>query len=238
MLLCTKSHFVKSVKGTLAGEEGSGTPEERKESAAGLTQRIRDYATDESGLRPGPKVWTWTGSNLAKLDHDVEEAGSFESLVNGNSPRPGQRIVYVDGGFDLFSSGHIEFLRKVLSHEEEEGVKRGWNDPEQKEKRLKDFGEDYSPAYIVAGIHDDDVINKWKGLNYPIMNIFERGLCVLQCRVSHPNSYITLSPNEVLASTSMPSSFRLPLHQPNPIWRIYLWGCRMLFTTVQRRLSH
>lgn len=237
MLLCTKGHFVKSVKGTLAGEEGSGTPEERKESAAGLIQRIRDYATDESGLRPGPKVWTWTGSSLAKLDHDVEEAGSFESLVNGNSPRPGQRIIYVDGGFDLFSSGHIEFLRKVLSHEEE-GVKRGWNDPEQKEKRLKDFGEDYSPAYIVAGIHDDDVINKWKGLNYPIMNIFERGLCVLQCRVSHPNSYIILSTNEVFASTSMPSSFRLPLLQPNPIWRVYLWGRRMLFTTVQRRLSH
>jgi ethanolamine-phosphate cytidylyltransferase len=49
---------------------------------------------------------------------------------------------------------------------------------------VKEYNEDYAPAYIVAGIHDDDVINHWKGLNYPIMNIFERGLCVLQCRVS------------------------------------------------------
>lgn len=184
MLLCTKNHFIKSVRGTLAGEEGSGNSEERKQSAADLTQRIRDYATDESGLRPGPQVWIWSGSSSAKVDDDVEEAGSFKSLVQGKSPRPGQRVAYIDGGFDLFSSGHIEFLRQVLSYEETEGLKRGWYDSEQKEKRLKDFGEDYSPAYLVAGIHDDDVINKWKGFNYPVMNIFERGLCVLQCRVS------------------------------------------------------
>jgi ethanolamine-phosphate cytidylyltransferase len=32
-------------------------------------------------------------------------------------------------------------------------------------------------------VHDDEVINHWKGVNYPIMNIYERGLCVLQCKV-------------------------------------------------------
>lgn len=193
MLLCTKNHFVKSVTDTLAGEEGHGNPEERKASAAELTQRIKDYATDESGLQPGLPVWIWSGSSLAKVDHTVEEAGSFGSLVSGTAPKPGQRVVYVDGGFDLFSSGHIEFLRQVLVHEEREATKRGWYEPEPKEKRLKDSGEDYGPAYIVAGIHDDDVINKWKGLNYPIMNIFERGLCVLQCRVSHETPSIQTS---------------------------------------------
>lgn len=184
MLLCTKTHFIKSVKDTLAGEEGLGSPDERKASAADLLQRIRDYATDESGLQPGPQVWTWIGSNLAKLDHVVEEAGTFETLFNGKPPKPGQRVVYVDGGFDLFSSGHIEFLRQVISHEETDGRQRGWYDPGQRDKRIKDHGEDYGPSYVIAGIHDDDVINHWKGLNYPIMNIFERGLCVLQCRVS------------------------------------------------------
>ncbi|KAK4867314.1 hypothetical protein LT330_000824 [Penicillium expansum] len=182
MLLCTRNHFVKSVKGTLAGLEGYGSPEERKASAVDLLQRIKDYATDESGLQPGPQVWTWTGSGSAKMEHFVEEAGLFETLVDGKGPKPGQRVVYVDGGFDLFSSGHIAFLRKVTDLEESEGRKRGWYEPDQVEKRLKDYGEDYAPAYIVAGIHDDDVINHWKGLNYPIMNIFERGLCVLQCR--------------------------------------------------------
>lgn len=185
MLLCTKGHFVKSVKKTLAGEEGPGSPEERKQFAEDLLQRIRDYATDETGLQPGPEVWTWTGSNSAKLDHTIEEAGSFQNLVPGKPPRPGQRLIYVDGGFDLFSSGHIEFLRRVLSREEEEGRERGWYQQQQRDQRIKDYGEDYGPAYVVAGIHDDDVINHWKGLNYPIMNIFERGLCVLQCRVSY-----------------------------------------------------
>ena len=45
---------------------------------------------------------------------------------------------------------------------------------------------DFEPAYVVAGIHNDRVINEEKGLNYPIMNIFERGLCVVQCKVSAP----------------------------------------------------
>ncbi|PYH74021.1 ethanolamine-phosphate cytidylyltransferase [Aspergillus vadensis CBS 113365] len=185
MLLCTKNHFVKSVKDTLNGEEGSGSLEERKQSANSLMQRIRDYATDETGLQPGPQVWIWNGSSSAKLGNTVEEPGTFETTVNGKSPRPGQRIIYVDGGFDLFSSGHIEFLRQVLTQEELEGRRRGWYDEEQKNKRVKEYGEDYGPAYVVAGIHDDDVINHWKGLNYPIMNIFERGLCVLQCRYIH-----------------------------------------------------
>ncbi|TQB67518.1 hypothetical protein MPDQ_005352 [Monascus purpureus] len=146
MLLCTKTHFIKSVKDTLAGEEGLGSPDERKASAADLLQRIRDYATDESGLQPGPQVWTWIGSNLAKLDHVVEEAGTFETLFNGKPPKPGQRVVYVDGGFDLFSSGHIEFLRQVISYEETDGRQRGWYDPGQRDRRIRDHGEDYGPS--------------------------------------------------------------------------------------------
>ncbi|KKK16587.1 hypothetical protein P175DRAFT_0526232 [Aspergillus ochraceoroseus IBT 24754] len=185
MLLCTKGHFVKSVKDTLSGEAGSGSPEERAQYASYLQKIIKDYATDESGLQPGPRVWIWDGSNAAKLENTADEPGAFANLVNGKSPKPGQRIVYVDGGFDLFSSGHIEFLKQVLGIEESEGRKRGWYNQEQREKRLKEHGEDYGPAYVVAGIHDDDVINHWKGLNYPIMNIFERGLCVLQCRYIH-----------------------------------------------------
>ncbi|KAL1994247.1 hypothetical protein VTN49DRAFT_2916 [Thermomyces lanuginosus] len=187
MLLCTKTHFVKSVTDTLEGKEGPGSAEERQAYSADLRQRIKDYATDETGLNPGPEVWTWTGSEAAKIGEnaEIEEAGSFTKLVDGKPPRPGQRVVYVDGGFDLFSSGHIEFLRRVSQAEEEEGRTRGWYEPAAREKRIAEHGEDYGPAYIVAGIHDDAVINHWKRLNYPIMNIFERGLCVLQCKYIH-----------------------------------------------------
>ncbi|KUL84271.1 hypothetical protein ZTR_07543 [Talaromyces verruculosus] len=182
MLLCTKNHFVKSVKDILEGNEGSDNAEDRKAHGADLMQRLRDYATDESGHQPGPEVWIWNGSDTAKIDQLVEQAGKFEALINGISPKPGQRIVYVDGGFDLFSSGHIEFLRRVWDLEEAEGRKNGWYEESAKQKRIAEQGADYGPAYIIAGIHDDSVINHWKGLNYPIMNIFERGLCVLQCK--------------------------------------------------------
>lgn len=157
MLLCTKTHFIRSLPDVLEGREGSGTGEERIATGSAMLQRIRDYATDESGLKPGPEVWTWLGSPSAKVDGGKAESGTFTNMVPGVGPAPDQRVVYVDGGFDLFSSGHIEFLRRVCQNEN-------------------------GQAYIVAGVHDDIVINHWKVLNYPIMNIFERGLCVLQCK--------------------------------------------------------
>jgi ethanolamine-phosphate cytidylyltransferase len=96
----------------------------------------------------------------------------LNSLVPGIGPKPDQRIIYVDGGFDLFSSGHIAFLKQVTALETQR--QPSWP---------KDKG--YPPAYVVVGIHSDAEINRRKGINYPIMNIFERGLCVIQCRYVH-----------------------------------------------------
>lgn len=180
MLLCTKNHFIKSLWGVLSGVEGHGSPDERKKFGEEMSHRIRDYATDESGLQQGPEVLSWLGSKAAMEDDASEEKGSYRSMVKGKGPRPEQRIVYVDGGFDLFSSGHIEFLRQVAKAEDSLGRKNGW---------YNDLGKDYAPAYVVVGVHDDEVINHWKGVNYPIMNIFERGLCVLQCRVCLQGKY-------------------------------------------------
>lgn len=168
----------------LAGEDGSGSPEERRVTGEAMTQRIRDYATDESGLQPGPCVLSWNVSQSAKGDDGYGDEDNFSTMVHGKAPKPGQRVVYVDGGFDLFSSGHIEFLRQVIKSEEAIARENGWYKEDSIRKRKSSSGEDYGPAFVVAGVHDDEVINHWKGINYPIMNIFERGLCVLQCRVS------------------------------------------------------
>ncbi|EXJ85054.1 ethanolamine-phosphate cytidylyltransferase [Capronia epimyces CBS 606.96] len=157
MLLCTKTHFIKSLQDELQGKTDGAVNPQKAAAGAEMLQRIRDYATDETALNPGSEVWTWAAGERETLGNQETIAGSFQQLVAGNGPKPGQRIVYVDGGFDLFSSGHIEFLKRVDRAENGE-------------------------AYVVAGVHNDDVINHWKGLNYPIMNIFERGLCVLQCR--------------------------------------------------------
>jgi ethanolamine-phosphate cytidylyltransferase len=167
----------------LAGEEGSGTQAERTAEGAAMTERMKLYATDETGLHPGASVWFWNASIEAREDDIAEEKGVFSALCQGTQPQPGQRVVYVDGGFDLFSSGHIEFLRQVLKAEERIAQDEGWYSKEAVEERVGK-GADYGPVFVVAGVHDDEVINRWKGVNYPIMNIYERGLCVLQCKVS------------------------------------------------------
>lgn len=182
MLLCTRTHFIKTFTKVLAGEEGPGTDNERKALGKDMTERLRLYATDQTGLNPGSDVWFWSASKAARQDDTEEEKGVFSSLCQGIKPKPGQRVVYVDGGFDLFSSGHIEFLRQVIKAEEKLGQSEGWYSHEAVQERTGK-GEDYGPAFVVAGIHDDEVINDWKGVNYPIMNIYERGLCVLQCKV-------------------------------------------------------
>ncbi|EAT87447.1 hypothetical protein SNOG_05056 [Parastagonospora nodorum SN15] len=210
MLLCTKTHFIQSLEKRLSGDEGPGGEAERLETGQAMLQRIKDYATDASGLAPGCDVWYWHASRPAKLRRTTtsnaapperpgvvrsetvgsqnpvkEEKGKFHQLVEGKGVKPGQRVVYVDGGWDLFSSGHIEFLRLVTQAEETAAKAKGWFTEEAKKERIEKTGEDYPPAFIVAGIHDDEVINHWKGINFPIMNVFERGLCVLQCKYVH-----------------------------------------------------
>jgi ethanolamine-phosphate cytidylyltransferase len=218
MLLCTRSHFIKSLTAVLAGKEGSGDEVERKDRGEEMLQRIRDYATDSTGSEPHCEVWGWLASKQLPLQRtishvsgrhtDRDDAGKFDKMVAGVGPRDGQRVVYVDGGFDLFSSGHIEFLRKVIELENVEGKKQGWFTDDSKKKRIQETGEDYGPAYVLAGIHDDEVINHYKGVNYPIMNIFERGLCVLQCKVC------LLSP----CSLTSPLTMR-KVHQRRHLWR-------------------
>lgn len=221
MLLCTKGHFIRDVGKLLKGEEGgadtqSSSPEERAAKAEEMMTRIKDYASDETGLAPGCDVWNWvpaprrrstnerressSGGDLSSdassssrrvrnprrrssAFRDREERGRVERLVTGKHPKPDQRIVYVDGAFDLFSSGHVEFLRCVAMAEEDEAAARGWYDGAAKAQRQTQYGYDYGPAFVVAGVHDDESTNYWKGVNYPIMNLLERGLCVLQCKV-------------------------------------------------------
>lgn len=73
---------------------------------------------------------------------------------DGREPKPSDRIVYTAGAFDLFHIGLLEFLEKV-----------------------KKEGD-----YVIVGLHTDPVVNRYKGSNYPIMNLHERTLSVLACR--------------------------------------------------------
>lgn len=190
MLLCTRNHFIRSLDKALQGQEGPGSQDDRNESALAMRTRMQSYATDTTGRAPGVDVLTWkmpssmTNGERNSRGDSCSGQQDFRVLFKGQSPLPSQRVVYVDGGFDLFSSGHIEFLRSVINIEANKAELRGWYRPEQVSQRIAEHGTDFEPAYVVAGIHNDKVINEKKGLNYPIMNIFERGLCVVQCKVS------------------------------------------------------
>jgi len=67
----------------------------------------------------------------------------------------GDRVVYVSGSWDLFHSGHILFL--------EEAAKLG--------------------TFLIVGIHEDSTVSGHRGGQFPIMNLFERSLNVLACKI-------------------------------------------------------
>ncbi len=200
MLMCTKEHFVRNLHDVLAGREGRGGEAERKQRGEETKKRIREYAAAEDGKGEWVSVYDFMPKHRPlerrmsqlKPNDDLERIrshdhgkGTFQSLVDGVGPKPGQRIVYVDGGWDLFSSGHIAFLETV--HSIEPG------------------------AYVVAGIHTDEVVNHYRGINYPIMNIFERGLCVVQCKYVHAVVFSApYTPNKTYLST-------LPCGQPDVV---------------------
>ncbi|KAL2100660.1 hypothetical protein ACEWY4_002421 [Coilia grayii] len=77
-------------------------------------------------------------------------------FASGQEPQPGDTIIYVAGAFDLFHIGHVDFLDAV--------------------HKLAD------KPYIIVGLHFDQEVNRYKGKNYPIMNVHERTLSVLACR--------------------------------------------------------
>jgi ethanolamine-phosphate cytidylyltransferase len=78
----------------------------------------------------------------------------ISQFANNKDPKPTDVIVYVNGAFDLFHVGHIDFLEKARA-----------------------LGD-----YLVVGIHDDEVVNKRKGSSWPILTLYERALSLLSCR--------------------------------------------------------
>ncbi|KAJ3170665.1 Ethanolamine-phosphate cytidylyltransferase [Geranomyces variabilis] len=106
-----------------------------------------------SAARNAQNLENFTGGG-ATASHFLPTTRRLGQFADGREPKAGDKVVYVDGGFDLFHVGHIEFLKKA--------------------KALGD--------YLLVGVHDDQVVNTIKGSNYPIMNLHERVLSVLSCR--------------------------------------------------------
>ncbi|KAK9452908.1 hypothetical protein V1511DRAFT_121799 [Dipodascopsis uninucleata] len=163
MLLCAKNHHLKTIASSseIAGVVDSARLGKRVDERQWITneslEKFSAYATAEDGKNKWAGVYMWTPDTLTTITEPSAELMSRRT-----------KMIYVDGGYDLFFAGHIEFLKLVS---------------ERAERLSQETGAEVG---IVVGIHDDATVNAFKGLNYPIMNIFERALCVLQCKyVSH-----------------------------------------------------
>jgi len=95
-----------------------------------------------------------TRSPYTGVSHFLPSSQKIVQFSDGKDPEPGDKIVYAAGAFDLFHVGLLDFLEQA--------------------KKLGD--------YLIVGLHTDMDVNKYKGSNYPIMNLHERVLSVLACK--------------------------------------------------------
>uniref|UniRef100_UPI003AAB4C94 ethanolamine-phosphate cytidylyltransferase isoform X3 n=1 Tax=Centroberyx gerrardi TaxID=166262 RepID=UPI003AAB4C94 len=111
-----------------------------------------DYQQHTDNFGKGPKGH----SPWTGVSQFLQTSQKIIQFASGKEPQPGDTIIYVAGAFDLFHIGHVDFLEMVYKQAER--------------------------PYVIVGLHFDQEVNRYKGKNYPIMNIHERTLSVLACR--------------------------------------------------------
>ncbi|KAL0993469.1 hypothetical protein UPYG_G00108400 [Umbra pygmaea] len=111
-----------------------------------------DYQQHTDNFGKGPKGH----SPWTGVSQFLQTSQKIIQFASGQEPQPGDTIIYVAGAFDLFHIGHVDFLEAV--------------------SKLSD------KPYVIVGLHFDQEVNRYKGKNYPIMNVHERTLSVLACR--------------------------------------------------------
>lgn len=111
-----------------------------------------DYQQHTDNFGKGPKGH----SPWTGVSQFLQTSQKIIQFASGKEPQSGDTIIYVAGAFDLFHIGHVDFLEMVYKQAER--------------------------PYVIVGLHFDQEVNRYKGKNYPIMNIHERTLSVLACR--------------------------------------------------------
>uniref|UniRef100_A0A7E4VAB1 ethanolamine-phosphate cytidylyltransferase n=1 Tax=Panagrellus redivivus TaxID=6233 RepID=A0A7E4VAB1_PANRE len=90
-------------------------------------------------------------SPWTRVSRFLPSTQTIMQFAEGRPPAPNDVIIYVSGSFDLFHIGHLCFLEEA--------------------RKLGD--------YLIVGLYTDQVVNDYKGSNYPIMSLHERVLSVL-----------------------------------------------------------
>lgn len=130
MLLCSTNHH--------HGRDRTGS-----DLSVSSLSRTSSVGDDTSIASQKPSSTFYTTSSLLQ-----------QFSLNARPRKDGERVVYIDGAWDMFHAGHGMILKKART-----------------------FGD-----YVIVGVHGDDVVNRNMGRNFPIMNLNERVLSVLGCK--------------------------------------------------------
>jgi ethanolamine-phosphate cytidylyltransferase len=86
-----------------------------------------------------------------KMSGFLPTARRIAAFSNNRVPNPGDKIVYLDGVFDMFNAAHVRCIKVA--------------------KAMGDF--------LYVAIHSDEMCRAKWGSSFPIMDLHERALCVL-----------------------------------------------------------
>ena len=82
-----------------------------KSSEESINQRKRVESFSEGKQEVAEKS-PWTG-----VSQFLQTTNKILQFSSGKEPKPGDKIVYVTGAFDLFHVGHLDFLEEVSKHQ-------------------------------------------------------------------------------------------------------------------------
>lgn len=187
MLLLTTDHHEKQsghMGAATDAEANAGTDATGRKVTTSLTHNGTSAASTVTPVNQAPV-------GLVRESKFLTTSRMLRSFAAGcNTPPPGAKVVYVDGGWDMFHAGHVDFLRRAA--------------------QLGDF--------LLVGVHNDVIVNRHRGQNYPILNLNERTLSVLSCRhvgdvVIDPPWYMT---RETIAALGISVVAHGSTHDINP----------------------
>jgi ethanolamine-phosphate cytidylyltransferase len=153
-------------------------------SVLALVDKVKLFSRGQNVNEASIAVYEFTGDRCPSCP--------VSKIIKGRVPTTEQRFIYTDGAFDLFTAGHVHFLQSIISIEK------------QRYPNLE--------PYLLVGIYDDEAVFGSKGMGFPVLNMLERALMLLQVQVRfvQPMREPCLSvPADSRSSTSM-ASFSQP----------------------------
>ena len=126
------------------------------------------------------------------VSHFLPTSQRIVQFSDGKEAASSDVVIYAAGAFDLFHVGFLDFLQCAK--------KKG--------------------NYLIVGLHTDQDVNRYKGLNYPIMNLHERVLSVLACR--YVDQVIIGAPYKV--SSELLEQFRVSIIYISATYRFVCHG--------------